>query len=227
MRISVIIPALDEADRISSLVEALHADGFKEVIVADGASSDATKAIASAAGALVVDAPRGRGKQLQCGAAAATGDHLFFIHADSVPPPDARRLIMQTLTKKRVVAGCFRLKFDHRHPVLTVFATVSRINHPLFTYGDQGLFLSRAMYDRVGGYSDAPVFEDVEILNRLRREGKFIKRSEPITTSARRFLRDGVVRREVTSFGLVLLYNMGVSPERIAHWYRAEKSFRE
>jgi rSAM/selenodomain-associated transferase 2 len=227
MRISVVIPALDEADRISSLIEALHADGFKEVIVADGASSDATKAIASAAGALVVDAPRGRGKQLQCGAAAATGDHLFFIHADSVPPPDARRLIMQTLTKKRVVAGCFRLKFDDRHPVLTVFATVSRINHPLFTYGDQGLFLSRAMYDRVGGYSDAPVFEDVEILNRLRREGKFIKRSEPITTSARRFLRDGVVRREVTSFGLVLLYNMGVSPERIAHWYRAEKSFRE
>jgi rSAM/selenodomain-associated transferase 2 len=227
MRISVVIPALDEAERISSLIEALHSEGFDEIIVADGKSSDATQAIAADAGALVVAAPRGRGKQLQCGAAAATGDLLFFIHADSVPPAGARRLILQTLTRPLVVAGCFRLKFDHSHPVLTLFSTVSRINHPLFTYGDQGLFLSRAMYDRIGGYSDAPVFEDVEILNRLRREGKFIKRSEPITTSARRFLRDGVVRREVTSFGLVLLYNMGVSPERIARWYRPEKSFRE
>ena len=104
---------------------------------------------------------------------------------------------------------------------------MSRINHPLFTYGDQGLFLSRATYDRIGGYSDAPLFEDVDILKRLRREGRLIKRDEPITTSARRFLRDGVVRREVTSIGLVLLYNAGVSPERLARWYRPEKSFRE
>ena len=104
---------------------------------------------------------------------------------------------------------------------------MSRINHPLFTYGDQGLFLSAATYEQIGGYSDAPLFEDVDILRRLVRFGQIIKRPEPMTTSARRFLRDGIMKRQLTSTFLVLLYAIGVSPQQLARWYRPEKAFRE
>ena len=227
MQISVIIPTLDEADRIGDSIAFLRASGFEEVVVSDGGSSDATAQIAWDSGAIVIQAPRGRGIQLQYGAAAATKAHLFFLHADSLPPADARHLIEATLSQRGVIAGCFRLSFDHKHLVLAIYATMSRINHAIFTYGDQGLFLSRATYDRVGGYSDAPLFEDVDILKRLARLGRVSKRQEPMMTSARRFLRDGIIKRELTSTGLILLYALGVSPQTLARWYRPEKAFRE
>lgn len=227
MRVSVVIPTLDEADRIGDLITGLRADGFEEIIVADGASGDETKSRAAAAGARVVDAPRGRGQQLQHGALAASGDILFFLHADSAPPPGSRAIIASTLARPGVAAGCFRLAFDQRHPFLAFYALMSRVNHSLFTYGDQGLFLSRATFDCIGGYSDLPLFEDVEILQRARRAGRFIKRGEPIITSARRFRRAGIVWQEIKSIALLALYRLGVSPQLLVRWYRSEKAFRE
>ena len=227
MRVSVVIPTLDEADRIGSAIVALHAAGFEEIIISDGASTDGTESVARAAGAVVVDAPRGRGKQLQHGAAAATGDLLFFLHADSSPPEGARAMIAETLSAPGAVAGCFTLAFDRTHPLLSFYSVMSRINHNLFTYGDQGLFMARAAFDRIGGYSDAPLFEDVDIVRRARRAGRFVKRPEAVITSARRFARDGPALRELTNVGLVVAYHAGVSPERLANWYRAERKFRE
>jgi hypothetical protein len=104
---------------------------------------------------------------------------------------------------------------------------MSRINHGLFTYGDQGLFLLRSTYQRIGGYSELPLFEDVEILRRLRRAGRFVKLNAAMVTSARRFIRDGVARRELLSAGLVALYHLGVSPQRLERWYRPDKQGRE
>ena len=225
--VSVIVPTLDEADRIGALIDALRILGFEEIIVSDGASSDGTKGIAESAGAIVVAGPRGRGKQLQCGAAAASCDNLFFLHADSMPPSNARAVIAQSLATPGVIAGCFRLAFDRRHPLLDLYASMSRINHDLFTFGDQGFFIGRAAFDRIGGYSGAPIFEDTDIVRRARRFGRFIKRGEPMTTSARRFLRSGIFRRQLSNTGMVVLYRLGVSPERLALWYRPEKAFRE
>jgi rSAM/selenodomain-associated transferase 2 len=227
MVVSVIIPTLDEADRVAPLISALQADGFEEIVVADGGSTDQTTTHAREAGAIVVGAPRGRGKQLRAGASAATGDCLFFLHADSHPPSGARRLIVETLAAPAVIAGSFCLAFDQRHPLLSFYASCSRLNHSLFTYGDQGLFMTRRAYEQSGGYSDAPLFEDVEIQRRLRRAGRFVKRPEPIVTSARRFLRDGVARREMASIGLLGLYHLGVSPERLERWYRPERRHRQ
>ena len=227
MRISVIVPTLDEEARIGALVETLHRQGFEEIIVSDGASNDDTKRRAQAAGAIVVDAPRGRGRQLQRGAAAASGDGLFFLHADSVPPDDAHAIIERTLSACGVVAGCFRLEFDQPHPLLDVYAYMSRINHDVFTFGDQGFFIGRVAYDRLGGYAAVPVFEDTDIVRRVRRAGRFVKRGEPMTTSARRFLRDGIFRRQLANAGLVSLYRLGVSPERLSRWYRSDKVRRE
>lgn len=225
--VSVIVPTLDEADRIGALIDALRILGFEEIIVSDGASSDGTKRIAESAGAIVVAGPRGRGRQLQCGAAAASCDNLFFLHADSMPPPNARALIALSLATPGVIAGCFRLVFDRRHPLLNFYSLMSRINHDIFTFGDQGFFIGRAAFERIGGYSDAPIFEDADIVRRARRAGRFVKRNEPMTTSARRFLRGGIVRRQLSNTVLVALYRLGVSPERLARWYRTEKAFRE
>jgi rSAM/selenodomain-associated transferase 2 len=227
MRCSVIIPTLDEADRIGALVALLRGQGFDEIVVVDGGSRDATQERAAAAGARVFTTVRGRGRQLGAGGAAANGDVLFFLHADSVPPPDARARIDKALAIDGVSAGCFRLEFDAAHPLLRFYGLMSRVNHALFTYGDQGLFLHRVRYQRIGGYRDLPLFEDVEILQRLRREGRIVKLDAPIVTSARRFLRDGVARRELLSAALVALYHLGVAPARLERWYRPDKKDRE
>lgn len=227
MSVSVIIPTLDEADRIVALIGALWADGFEEVVVADGGSSDQTPEYAREAGASVVRGSRGRGKQLRAGAGVARGEYLLFLHADSHPPIGARRIVVETLSAPDVIAGSFCLAFDHPHPLLSLYARCSQLNHSLFTYGDQGLFMTRRIYERSGGYSNAPLFEDVEFQRRLRRAGRFVKRSEPVVTSARRFLRDGVVRRELTSMGLLGLYHIGVPPERLERWYRPERRHRQ
>jgi rSAM/selenodomain-associated transferase 2 len=224
MRISVVVPTLDEADRIGALIEILRRSGFDEIIISDGVSADNTQEVARAAGAIVVEGQRGRGRQLQRGAEAATGDILFFLHADSTPPAEARVLIEQTLAVPGISAGCFRLVFDSRHPLLSWYGAMSRINHDLFTYGDQGFFIGRPMFDRIGGYTNAPLFEDVDIVRRSRRAGRFIKLAEPMTTSARRFLRSGVVRRQLANAGLVALYKLGVPAERLARWYRPHTS---
>ena len=227
MRVSVVIPTLDEAERIEAPIVGLIGQGFDEIVVADGGSCDATAALAAAAGAVVVSTLRGRGRQLGAGADAADGDILFFVHADSLPPADARRRIETALAKESVSAGCFSLTFDVAHPLLRFYAFMSRINHSLFTYGDQGLFLRRSTYLGIGGYRDLPLFEDVEILQRLRRMGRIVKLNAPMLTSARRFLRDGVARRELMSAGLVALYHLGVAPSRLERWYRPDKQGRE
>jgi hypothetical protein len=134
---------------------------------------------------------------------------------------------MTALSTPRVAGGCFCLAFDERHPLLSLYAFMSRINHGLFTYGDQGLFVSRTTFDRIGGYAALPLFEDVEILGRLKRAGRFIKLQTPITTSARRFRRDGMARREIASMGLVALYHLGVPPAQLERWYRPERKHRQ
>lgn len=227
MSVSVVIPTLDEAPRIAGLVRALLEDGFDEVIVADAASADGTAALAAAAGARTVAAARGRGGQLAAGAADARGDVLFFLHADTAPPPGARAMILNALAQPGVAAGCFPLAFDAAHPVLGFYAFMSRINHGLFTYGDQGLFLKRCTYAAVGGFASLPLFEDVDMVRRLRRQGRFVKQRAPVRTSARRFLRDGLVRRELANIALVALFHCGAPADRLARWYRAERAFRE
>jgi len=227
LRISVIVPTLDEAERIGALIDALRRQGFDEIVVADGGSRDATVERATNAGAQVILSSRGRGQQLGAGARVASGEALFFVHADCLPPSGARNSIEARLAEVGVSAGCFRLAFDEAHPLLRLYAFMSRINHGLFTYGDQGLFLLRSTYLRIGGYRDMPLFEDVDILQRLRRAGRIVKLNQPMLTSARRLMRDGVAQRELMSAGLVALYHLGVSPERLEQWYRPEKPSRE
>lgn len=219
--IAVIVPTLNEEALLESfLSDLLGREGDFRVTIADGGSSDRTLEIARRFPAVRrVRAERGRGCQMNAGAREATEDILLFLHADTFLPADAFRLIGKALADPEVVGGCFRLAFDRDDPWLRTYSFFSRINHSLFTYGDQGLFMRREVFQRIGGFREMPILEDVEIQDRLRRSGRFVKLRQPVVTSARRFVRYGPVRQQVLNVGIVLLYNLGVSPARLKRLY--------
>lgn len=219
--IAVIVPALNEEVLLETfLTDLLSREGDFRLILADGGSSDRTLEIARRfPRARSVRAEKGRGLQMNAGAREAAEDVLLFVHADSFLPADAFGLIRQALADPAVAGGCFRLAFDRDDPWLRLYSFFSRINHPLFTYGDQGLFVRRGVFERIGGFRDMPILEDVEIQERLRREGRFVKLPQPVMTSARRFVRYGPVRQQALNAGIVLLYNLGVPPARLKRLY--------
>lgn len=221
--ISVIIPTLGEAATLPSLLTTLRDQGFNDVIVADASIDDATCQVAIAAGAKSLSyLTCGRSTQMRAGAAVALGDILFFLHADSVLPPNAHEAILACMTNTNAVAGSFRLAFDRRHPLLTFYASLSRLNWAIATYGDQGLFVRRAVYEDIGGFANIPLLEDLEIQQRLRRAGVVVKLPLPIVTSSRRFVRRGVLAQQLLNVVIVIAYLLGFSPHTLAHWYEGK-----
>ncbi len=224
MRLSVIIPTLNEEAVIGSALESVRrAAPGSEVVVTDGGSRDRTRAIAEQApGVRTIAAPRGRGSQMNAGAAAATGDVLLFLHADTHLPTEAGRLVGRALSDPEVVGGSFFLGFDSAHPLLRLSSIASRLNVRWATYGDQAFFFRREAFERVGGFPSQPLFEDVAIQARIRRLGRCVKIQRPVTSSARRFLRVGIWRQQLLNAALVVAYHLGTSPERLATWYERE-----
>ena len=212
--VSVIIPTLNEAEIIqTSLANLFSHDGDFEVIVSDGGSSDGTRDIVSQfAQVKQIALVKGRARQMNEGAKLARGELLLFLHADTALPPKAFHLINGAMSDCAVIGGCFCLAFDHRHLLLEIYSLFSRINHVLFTYGDQGLFVRTDIFRSLGGFRDMPIMEDVEIQTRLRPLGKFVKLGEPLVTSARRFKRGGIIRQQLLNTALVLSYRVGISP---------------
>lgn len=219
--IAVIVPTLNEEAFLETFLwDLLGREGDFRITLADGGSSDGTLEIARRFPEVRrLRAEVGRGRQMNAGAREATGDVLLFLHADTLLPPDAFRLIGEALADPAVAGGCFRLAFDRDDPWLRTYSFFSRINHPLFTYGDQGLFVRREVFQEIGGFREMPILEDVEIQERLRRAGRFVKLRQPVVTSARRFVRYGPVRQQALNVGIVLLYNLGVPPARLKRLY--------
>ncbi len=156
---------------------------------------------------------------MNMGANAATGDTLLFLHADTVLPSGGLSLINETLEQDGIVAGSFSLRFDKPSPMLKVLGCFSRINHILFTYGDQGLFMKRSTFNKIDGFSDLPLMEDIAIQKKLRRLGGFRKVQKPVITSARRFYANGIVRQQLLNTTLVMLYYLGMSPAKLSRYY--------
>lgn len=222
MTIAAIVPALDEEARIGATVDALRAAGFDEVVVADGGSRDRTRAIAAERGATVIDAPRGRARQQNAGAAATRAPTLIFVHADCLVPPDARAWIERTLARPGVVAGAFRTwTVDERAPRRWSWLRGNDVRARLgrTPYGDQAIFLRRATFDAVGGFPDQ-FMEDVELARRLRRRGAMPVVAREVRVSGRRFLAHPV-RSVVLCHLLPALYDLGVAPDRLARLWRA------
>ena len=219
--ISIIIPVLNESQTIGSCLFCLRKQiEHHEIVVVDGGSDDGTLDIVRAFSEVKwLCSPAGRGNQMNRGAEAAEGDLLLFLHADTCLPPGGLSRIETLMAQEGIVAGSFSLSFEEPDALLKLYALFSRINHPLFTYGDQGLFMSRRIYELIGGFQEIPIMEDVEIQKRLRKMGRFVKVRQPVVTSARRFLTYGIIKQQVLNMGLVFLYHAGFSPFWLKRFY--------
>lgn len=218
MTISVVIPTLGEERAIESAIRSARAAlGPCQVIVADGGSADGTRKLAAAAGATVVDAPGTRADAMNTGVATATGDALLFLHADTTLPDGAADAILRALS--HADAGAFSVRFDDR-PRLAQLAAALYERFHRGVYGDQAIFVTRAAFDRVDGYRPLPIMEDFDLVQRLRREGRFVVLADAVTTSARRQRAHGEVRTFIVVAAIKLLYRLGVPPGRLARAYR-------
>lgn len=219
--LSIIIPTLDEARFIGATLEAVsHAGVYCEVIVVDGGSCDATVEVARTAGARVIASARGRGAQMHVGALAAHGEALWFLHADTTPPEGAARLILEALSDMRVVGGNFSVHFDGRRSAARFMTWLyPRLRAFGLLYGDSALFARREAYVRAGGFRSFPVFEDVDFVRRLRREGRLVHLRARVVTSSRRFEGRSFVPTFARWSSLQLLYWLGVSPHVLGRLY--------
>jgi rSAM/selenodomain-associated transferase 2 len=222
-RVSVIIPTLDEAERIPSLMATLRGEpGLADIIVADGGSADGTPAIAERLGARVIHSARGRGQQLRAGAAAASGEILLFLHADSVFPAGGLAALADALDSDAAIpGGNFRVVFDGDSGFarwLTGF--YAWLRHVTLYYGDSGIFVRRAVYEEIGGFAPLPLMEDYDFVRRLERAGRTIRvECPPLVTSSRKFA-DRHPAAIFCGWSVVhILYWLGVAPERLARLY--------
>ena len=221
MRISVIVPTLNEAACIAACLRSVRIQEVEaEVLVVDGGSTDDTVAIASRR-ARVVQGVRGRGAQMNAGARASSGGVLLFLHADTLLHPEGLAAMLRALVDPRTAGGTFTLRFDAAHPLLRLYGWCTRL--PWFRYGDQGIFVRREVFERLGGYREMPLLEDVDLLRRMRRHGRLAIVARPVTTSARRFLRRGIVRQQLVNGAILAAYALGISPVRLAGWYAGQR----
>ena len=222
-RLSIVIPALDEVENLARLLPDLaRAAPDAEVLVVDAGSRDGTvDVVAGHPGARLLTAARGRARQMNAGAAAATGDALLFLHADTRLPEDALGAIASALARSGVIGGRFDVRFDRERPVLRLVAWFMNVRSRLsgICTGDQAIFVRRADFDAVGGYPDIPLMEDIELSRRLKRRGRLDALRLRVTTSARKWEREGPLRTIVLMWALRFLHFCGVAPARLHRWY--------
>ncbi len=221
MRLSIIVPVLNEAPDIVAALDALQplrARGH-EVVVVDGGSTDGTGALAQPLSDRVLTAPRGRAAQMNAGAAASRGDALLFLHADTRLPEGADALVAVALAHRRW--GRFDVRIDSAHPLLAVVGAVMNLRSRLtgIATGDQALFVTRAAFDDAGGFPAIALMEDLAFSSTLRRGGRPACLTAKVVTSGRRWERNGVVPTILLMWRLRLWYFFGADPRRLARIY--------
>lgn len=231
MKLSVLIPTLNEAERIVECLDSVQRlaagwPGPLEVVVADGGSDDATRSMAASAGAIVVTCPPGRGNQLRLGANQSTGDVILMLHADTRLAAEASLQLAEALDDPQVGCGAFRQQIDavgRRFRWLEA-GNAFRVRRLGMPYGDQAIFVRRSLLEAVGGVPALPLMEDVALMRRLRKRAWPVLLPGPLLVSARRWEQNGVVRQTGQNWAFVVMYHLGVSPERLASWYRKTKT---
>ena len=222
IEISIVIPTLDEATSLAQTLIAARERGAGELIVADGESRDATRDVAARLADAVVLAPRGRAAQMNAGAAAARGDVLLFLHADTRLPDGFADAVARALADPHVVGGHFAVALNApgwRYR-LTERLISGRSRLTGVATGDQAIFVRRSVFEALGGFAPLPLMEDIDLMRRLKRSGRVAALDERVVTSARRWERDGFWRTVLLMWSLRLAYYAGISPTALARFYR-------
>ncbi|GGG88196.1 glycosyl hydrolase [Parapedobacter pyrenivorans] len=222
--LSIIIPTYNEAGQIVRTLNKIRAANethHTEIIVVDGGSTDNTVALAVAARAIVVHSEqKGRAAQMNKGVAGAIGEMLYFLHADSIPPINFMHDI-RAAHSQGVKSGCFRLAFDCHHWFLRANAWFTRFDLNAFRFGDQSLFVTKAVFQKSGGFrDDLYIMEDQEIIHRLKKHGKFAVLNDSVVTSARKYLENGIYRMQGIFYATWILYYLGYPQARLVKLHR-------
>ena len=219
--LSVIVPTLNEADSLGRTIETVKSlDKNIEIIVVDGGSSDQTISIAEKSGATILKSERGRGTQMHVGALAANGAVLWFVHADSLPAPETVQQIKKALENSATVGGNFTILFDGETSAAKFMTRLyPKLQKIKLVYGDSGIFVRREIYRKINGFKPLPLFEDLDFVNRLRREGTFAHLPAAMTTSSRRFEGRSFALMFARWSFLQILYWLGFSPHQLIKLY--------
>ncbi len=229
-KFSIIIPVLNEQDLINPLIQNLRLQALMntaEVIVVDGDPNGSTINLIHDRKTTCATSEPGRDRQMNTGAAIARGEILIFLHADTKLPRDALKKIAEVLENKQLVAGAFDLAIDSNRLILKYIAARARLRSRLnrIPYGDQAIFIRRAYFEEIGGFKEMPLMEDIDLMRRIKKDGKRIYiLKDRVSTSARRWEKQGAIRTTLRNQVLVTLYYLGVSPEKLARFYRQHGS---
>ena len=225
--VSVVVPVINEAERINGLIEHLGSLDLSEsieIIVVDGDPAGRTIEAVADDDVIVAVSDKGRARQMNKGAQLARGEVIMFLHADTQLPPNALEAVRNALADDACVAGAFNLGVDTKNVVIRCIAAISNFRNRLtrVPFGDQAIFLRRDYFNDIGGFRDIGFLEDVELMRRIRKRGDRIRiLPEQITSSARRWEREGVVFCWLRNAFVLALFGLGVSPQRLARFYRS------
>ena len=218
--LSIIIPTLNEEESIRETLDSLKMFDNTEIILVDGGSTDRTILIAQNYAVKILHSTPGRGMQLQIGGNTAQGQILWFLHADTIPSKDAVKQIIDILAKPNVVGGNFTIRFDgNRRAAKFLTWLYPNLRKIGLIYGDSAIFVRREFYKKIGGFKSFPIFEDLDFVERLKKEGEIITLPAVVKTSSRRFEKGSFSLTFLRWAILQILYWLGVSPDTLLKIY--------
>ncbi|MHC4499448.1 MAG: TIGR04283 family arsenosugar biosynthesis glycosyltransferase [Planctomycetota bacterium] len=226
-RFSIVIPVLNEQEYINPVIDHLRGQAGSdacEIIVVDGDPEGGTLKVIRDSKIIPIAGEKGRARQMNAGAAVARGEFLIFLHADTKLPSDALKKIAHVLENEEYVAGAFDLGIDSDRLFLRYIAARARFRSRLnrIPYGDQAMFIRKSYFDRIGRFKEIPIMEDIELMRRIKKKGdKILILPDRVKTSARRWEEDGALYTTIKNQVLLSLYYLGVSPEKLAKFYRS------
>jgi len=228
VKLSIIIPTLNEAEVLSETFDRLKKEGDTEIIVVDGGSRDQSVEIARKYSDKVYIVPPGRAGQMNFGARQADGDILLFLHADSVPDEGGIQKAIASFSDPTVVGGAFQLQFNTQRFALRLIARFANIRTRMtrVPYGDQGLFILKRTFESLGGFPEVPIMEDVLMAIKMKQSGKIRLLREKIVTSARRWEKEGLFRTTIQNRLLMIGFGLGVSPVKLAEFRRSRHEMK-
>lgn len=223
--ISIVIPTLNEAINFQATLESIRCSEEVEIIVVDGGSSDETVELAKRFDVRLLTTAAGRARQVNAGALAANGDVLLFLHGDTRLPPGFDGYIRDILARPGIVAGAFALAIDGPEVGLRIIEMLANFRSRIFQmpYGDQGIFLRAELFRSIEGFPDMPIMEDFVFMHKLKKRGQIAIAPLAVKTSARRWLKLGILKTTLINQVVLLAYFLGSDPKLLARWYRRQK----